>query len=50
MNFLKLTQHVGNKPVDVIAAARVESDGVQLKLNVTNINERDRLGNFDHHP
>ena len=34
---------VRNKFVDVVAAAGVESDGVQFKLNVTNINYRVRL-------
>ena len=50
MNLLKLAQHVRNTFVDVVAAAWVESDGVQLKLNVTNINDRVRIGNLDYHP
>ena len=41
---------VRNALVDVVDASGVESDGVQSKLNVSNIYERVRLGNFYHHP
>ena len=33
---MKLAQHIRNALVDVVAAAGVESDGVQFKLNVLN--------------